>query len=184
MYCPKCGQTLGEKANFCENCGHPIAPQAAPAPEIPVHEVPTAAQKPEKVLTGIFGAILGAILGGAVIILMSRLGYVAALSGLAVAISVLEGYDLFAGHKPAKGLWICLLIMAVTPYLADRIDWAIVLVKEYGDGGLTFWDAFARVPDLIGNIIESKVYTRNLLLTYGFAVLGAFGTLKDFFKKK
>lgn len=184
MNCPKCGEVLGENARVCEHCGTAVPAEATPVAQPAAPETPAAEQKPEKVLTGTIGALIGAIIGGAVVILMSRFGYVASLSGLAIAISVVEGYDLFGGRKPAKGLWICLLIMAVTPYIADRIDWAIVLVKEYGAENMSFGEAFAEIPSMIGNGIETKDYIKNLVLLYIFAFLGAFSTLKDLFKKK
>ena len=181
MNCPKCGQALGENVNFCTNCGNAIA--AKDAPVTPAPEAPAVEQKPENVLKGTIGALIGAIIGGGVIILMSRLGYVAGLSGLALAICTLTGYEILGYRKPAKGLWICLLLMAVTPYIADRIDWAIVLVKEYGAEGITFGEAFATLPDWIGNGIETKAYIKHLVFVYGFAIVGAFSTIKDFFKK-
>lgn len=178
MNCPNCGTPLEENAQFCGSCGAAVTKENAPAAQMPAKE-----EKPENVLTGTIGALLGAILGGAVIILMSRLGYVAGLSGLAVAISTLTGYEILGHRKPAKGLIICLLIMAVTPYIADRIDWALVITKEYGDS-ITFWEAYSAVPDMIDNGINPEDYRKNLLMVYGFAILGAFGTLRDFFKKK
>lgn len=172
MRCPKCGELLPVNAKFCGSCGENLTPPESAAQE----------QKPEKVLIGTLGALLGAILGGGVVILMSRLGYVASLSGLAIAYSVVYLYDIFAGRRPKKGLVICLFIMAITPYLADRIDWALVIMKE--SGVLTFGEAFALIPDLIGDAIDTGDYVKNLLLIYAFAIVGALGALKDIFKSK
>lgn len=175
MKCPKCGAPLVNNARCCGSCGY-VIPSEPQTPEVD--------QRPENVLAGTIGALLGAILGGAVIILMSRLGYVASLSGLAVAISTLTGYEILGHRKPAKGLIICLLIMAVTPYIADRLNWAFIIMKAYESEGITLFQAFESVPMLVGAGIDSTEYTKNLLMIYAFAAVGAFGTVKDMFKKK
>ena len=168
MKCPKCGELLPEQAKFCDRCGESL--------------LPAQEEKPENVLRGILGALLGALIGGGMVILLSRLGKIATLSGIAISVSVVELYDLFAGRKPRKGLWICLLIMALTPYIADRIDWAITLMKE--SGVMTFGEAFALVPDLVGDAIDAGTYGKNLLLIYAFAAAGAVDTFRDLFQKK
>ena len=168
MVCPKCGAILADDAQQCQYCGKQI-PAKADIKE----------QKPENVLAGTFGALLGAILGGGVVLLLGRLGYVATLSGIAVVYCTMVFYDLFAGRKAKKGLAICLLLIAVTPYIADRIDWALLLMKE--SGVMTFGEAFVRVPDMIGDAIVAKDYFVHLLMLYGFAVVGAGGALKDYF---
>lgn len=175
MNCPKCGALLVENARFCGSCGYNLAA---------ANETPAEEQKPENVFAGFIGALIGAALGGGVIILMSRLGYVASLSGVAIAVSVLEGYDLFGGRPPAKGLILCIALMLITPYIADRIDWAIVVSREFASDGVTFGQAFAMIPELVGNGIDSLEYTKHLLFLYGFAALGAFGTIKGLFQKK
>lgn len=43
-------------------------------------------QKSENVIGGIVGALLGSLVGAACIILVSQLGYVAALSGIVMAV--------------------------------------------------------------------------------------------------
>ena len=172
MRCPKCGELLPVNAKFCDRCGETLTQSEIAGPE----------QKPENVLRGILGALIGALIGGGVVILMNRWGYVASLSGLAIAYSVVHLYDLFAGRMPKKGLVICLFVMAITPYIADRIDWALLIMKD--SGVLTFGEAFALVPDLIGDAIDAGEYGKHLLLLYGFAVVGAVSALKDIFKKK
>ena len=49
---------------------------------------------PENVPMGMIGALLGAVLGGASIILFSQLGYIASISGVILAFCTLKGYEL------------------------------------------------------------------------------------------
>ena len=76
MNCNHCGTTLPEGVSVCTVCGTPVETVAA-GPEIqPVRE---------NVAMGILGAIGGALIGGASIILLSRLGFIAAISGFLIA---------------------------------------------------------------------------------------------------
>ncbi|MBQ9148674.1 MAG: hypothetical protein IJX69_03810 [Oscillospiraceae bacterium] len=141
-------------------------------------------KKKENVITGTVGAFIGAALGAACIILLSQIGYVASISGLVLAVCTLKGYELLGGHLSVKGIIICVALMLITPYMADRIDWAIVIMNTWAEENVTFGQAFAVVPALIadGAIVLSE-YLTNLAMIYGFALLGAFATLRKAFKK-
>lgn len=167
MNCSKCGNRIPDGMELCENCG-----------------TRAAALKRENVVTGSVGAFLGAVLGAGCIILLSQLGYIASVSGLVLAVCTLKGYELLGGSLSKKGIMICVLLMLVTPYLADRVDWAIVIMQEWAEYGVTFAEAFAVVPELLadGSIVMSE-YVKNLMMIYGFALLGAFTTLKGAMKR-
>lgn len=168
MNCHKCGSPLEEGTKRCNECG------------FPVREV----KKRENVVTGSVGALIGAILGAGSILLLSQMGYIASISGLILAVCTLKGYELLGGNLSGKGIAISVVLMLVTPYLADRIDWAIILVQEWADYGVTFGEAFAVVPLLLEDgSIEMGEYMKNLLMIYGFVLLGAFSTLKNTIKK-
>ena len=168
MNCYKCGNPLPEGTKRCEQCGFPVK----------------AVQKKENVVTGFVGALIGALIGGGCIILLSQLGYVASLSGLVLAVCTLKGYELLAGNLSGKGIAISIALMLVTPYIADRIDWAIVIMQEWAAYQVTFAQAFAVIPELLKEgAIEMSVYIQNLLMIYGFSALGAFATLKNVLKK-
>lgn len=167
MNCNNCGNPVVEGTTVCAACGEALA-----------------VKKKENVITGFVGALIGALIGGAIIILLSQLGYIASVSGLILAVCTLKGYELLGGNMSWKGVVICILLMLVTPYLADRIDWAIVICQEYADYGVTFAEGFALVPELLAEgAIEMGMYVKNLLMIYGFALLGAFATVKNRLKK-
>jgi len=170
MICQKCGNEIPAGAAFCEHCGQ---------------SVQDAGKKPENVVTGIVGAVLGAAIGGGCVILMSQLGYVAALSGLLLAVCTLKGYELLGGRLSKKGICICVALMLITPYIADRLDWAIVVMNAFSDEGVTLGEAFSAIPALIeAEAIEKSDYIGNLAMIYGFAALGAFSTLWNLIRKK
>ncbi len=199
MNCKKCGALLASNVRFCESCGQSVE-QEAPAAQnydegeavtvmmedAPVYQAPAApAEKPENVLTGTVGALLGAALGAGAIILLSQLGFVASLSGLVLAVCTLKGYELLGNKLSIKGIIICIVLMLLTPYIADRLDWAIIIMKEFASEGVTLGEAFAAVPLLLEDgSIEMSVYLKSLLMVYGFTALGAFGTVSSMIKKK
>lgn len=177
MNCEKCGNPLSG-ASFCEHCGHPVQPQAEPQQQAPV-------QKPENFIAGIVGALIGAAIGGGSIILLSQIGYVASISGLILAICTLKGYELLGGKLSAKGIIVSLVLMLAMPYIADRIDWAIVLLQSFPDEGITFGQAFGMVPSLIEDgLIEEGEYIKNLVMIYIFVAIGAFSTVFNLLKNK
>ena len=165
MNCKKCGRELPDGVMICDDCGTPQG-------------------KPENVLTGVVGALIGAVLGGASIILLSQLGFVAAISGVILAVCTLKGYELLGGRLSKRGIVISCLLMAVTPYIADRLDWAIVIAQTFADEGVTLGMAFAAVHGVIAENDMVADYFSSLGMVYLFVVMGAFGTLKGLFKKK
>ena len=147
---------------------------AAPA------EVPA----PENFLLGLIGALVGAILGGASIILLSQIGYIASISGFILAICTLKGDELLGKRLSGKGIALCILLMIVTPFLADWIDWAIYLMRDYPEYELTIVDACIAMAGLMAEgYVDMAEYLKNLGMIYLFVVLGAFGTLKNVLKK-
>ena len=168
MNCHKCGNPVPDGMERCENCGFPVKP----------------AEKQENIATGFVGAFLGAVIGAGCIILLSQLGYIASISGFILAVCTFKGYELLGGRLSKKGIVISLVLMLITPYIADRIDWAIVIMQEWADYGVTFGEAFAVVPELLAEgAIEMGTYVKSLLMIYGFALLGAFSTLRNIIKK-
>ena len=145
---------------------------------------PAEMKAPENVLLGLIGALVGAILGGASIILLSQLGYIASISGFILAFCTLKGYELLGKRLSRKGIVLCVILMIVTPFVADWIDWAIFLMKDYPEYGLTLLDSCMMLAELMAEgYVDMFEYVKNLGMIYLFVVLGAFGTLKNALKK-
>lgn len=168
MTCKHCGKLIPDTSVICPICGQNVSRPVA---------------KRENVITGTVGALLGAVIGGAVIVLIGRLGYVASISGLILAVCTLKGYELLGRQLSGKGALICLLLIAATPYFADRLDWAFIIQEAYADEGVTIGDAFAVVPTFVSEgIIPMADYVKSLVMLYVFALIGALGTLRDLFR--
>ena len=185
MLCRYCGEDIADNAKFCNHCGallQPAVPIDAPIPK----SAPAALkERKENIVTGIVGAILGAAIGGASIVLLNQIGFVSSLSGLLLAVCTLKGYELLGGKLSTTGLIVSILLMLFTPYIADRISWALVLMEAFSAEGLGFGTAFAAIPELLSlGMIEAFDFWKDLIVLYLFVILGAFSTVRGKFRKE
>lgn len=130
----------------------------------------------ENVLSGTVGAFLGSLIGAGAIILLGQFGYVAAISGIVMAICAIKGYELLGKKMTTKGILISSVIMLVMVYIGNRIDWSISVANYYTDVDLFY--AFRILPDLIREgYLEASQYYGNLAMVYLFTAIGAIPTI-------
>ena len=137
-------------------------------------------QKKENPARGILGALLGGLVGGVAIVLFDQLGTISAFSGVILAFCSLKGYEILGGKLTQQGVWACIAVMLIMPYLADRVGWAIAIAEEFQ---WQFGDAFLYVHNVVEEYELQGDYWKDLLFVYAFAALGAFTILKPTFKK-
>lgn len=131
--------------------------------------------KHENVVGGIVGALLGSLLGVLSIVIFSQLGYVAAVSGVIMAVCTLKGYEMLGGKLTKKGIVISVILMILMTLVGDRVDWAIALMKEVD---VDFISAYRAIPQLLKEeIIDMSTYVGSLLMQYLFVLLGAVPTI-------
>ena len=131
--------------------------------------------KGENVIGGIVGAFLGSIVGVISMLIFSQLGYVAALSGVIMAICTFKGYEMLGGKLSKKGIFISAILMILMTLLGDRLDWAILIARELE---VDFFTAFQVFPELLGiGAIEMGNYIANLAMLYLFTLAGAIPTI-------
>lgn len=131
--------------------------------------------KHENVIGGIVGALIGSLLGVAAIVIFSQLGYVAALSGVILAICTLKGYELLSGKLSKKGIVISVILMIVMTLFGDRLDWAILIANELK---IDYMSAYRIFPALLQqNIIDMSAYVASLAMQYLFVLVGAIPTI-------
>ena len=132
--------------------------------------------KQENMLAGILGALIGGVIGGAAIVLVGQLGLISAISGVILAFCTLKGYELLGKKLSKQGILVCIVIMLAVPYLADRISWALVIMKEFE---WLFGDAFLYVHQVVTEFELEANYWKDLLFVYAFTALGAFTMIKQ-----
>ena len=175
MNCNHCGTTLPEGVSVCTVCGTPVGTVAA-GPEIqPVRE---------NVAMGILGAIGGALIGGASIILLSRLGFIAAISGFLIAYCTLKGYELLGKQLSKTGVIISIILMVITPFLAYNLDLVMQLSEELKVYGVEFADCIPLVFRMMEYDEEVlRVYLSEMGMLYLFVAIGAFSTIRNAMRK-
>ena len=137
-------------------------------------------------LLGLIMGVLGGLIGAAVILLLGRLNTVAAIGGFVLAFCALKGYELLGKGLSVKGIVVSVIIMLIIPFVADTLDWGIVIYNDFAGAGydLTYFDALLLLPPLLEEgAIEMGVYVKNLLMLYGFTALGAVTVVLDAIKK-
>ncbi|HNZ99002.1 hypothetical protein [Ruminococcus sp.] len=160
------------------------------------------------VLKGILGAVIGAIPGMLLMILVARFGFIAALCGAAMAVCIFFGYKLMTKNSwlTAKtGLIICGLVMAVAVYFSVKISWTFAMVdaieeakeltKAFDSYGIsdsyyktllggetvpTFGNCWDNFSDILSAVGAHGSYVASLLENYAFAAMGAIGTFIKF----
>ena len=194
MNCKNCGAELTEGAAFCKYCGSSIEAEIPAQPETlpPVEaaevlDAPQAAipqekpQKPENVITGMIGAIAGALLGGVSIILLDQLGFVASISGFLIAFLSLKGYEWLGGRLTKKGIVASIVLCVLVPLLAYFMSIAFYWTKDVPYP--TLGEAFSWVLASATYVEFWQEIGLSLLMLYGFTALGAYSTISAAFKK-
>lgn len=181
--CSSCGKG-GEVSNYrmmnayfqlCEECEAGIRNNLAVVAQ-------QEQRKQENVIGGVVGAILGSLLGVLCIVVLGQLGYVASLSGVAMAIGVLKGYEMLGGKLTKKGVIISSIIMLLMTYVGNQLDWAIELLTKGGGAraGYNVFECYQMIPELLSvGMIEMSAYIINLVMIYVFLLLGAVPTIRN-----
>ena len=121
------------------------------------------------------GALIGSLIGAVVIVIVGQLGYVAAVSGLVMAICTLKGYEMLGKKLGTPGIIISCALMLLMIFLAYQADWSITAAQFYETD---FFTAFRAMMDLIKEgYVDSGDYFGGLAQVYLFAVIGAVPTI-------
>ena len=126
--------------------------------------------KEENFLLGIVGSLVGAILGGAVGLVIARFGYVSVIAGLALGYCTIKGYELFGKKLTTKGVVVSAIWMILTVLLVHQLDYALEVMKQYDAG---FGDAWNSINDAVFHSDFPENYFLNLGMLVVFTLGGA-----------
>ncbi|MFS9026949.1 hypothetical protein [Streptococcus sp. OMI870] len=96
----------------------------------------------ENFLLGIVGAVIGVIIGGAVALLVARLGYVSVLAGAALGFCTIKGYEILGKKLTKKGVVVSAILMVLTVLLVNQLDYILFLMDEYALPFDVSWSLF------------------------------------------
>ena len=130
----------------------------------------------DNVIAGTVGAFLGSLIGVACIVLVSKLGYVAAISGVVMAVCAIKGYALLGGRFSKRGAVISGILIIVMTYIAHKIDFSLA-VMEVASEDVSFFRVYQSAGLLLEDKEISRLYWGELALLYLFTLVGGIPVL-------
>lgn len=169
MNCNNCGSPLEYGKTHCQFCGFDNNKNT------PVMANPEIIQ--ENYVLGTIGALVGALLGGGLILLLGQLGFIAGVAGLALSYCTLKGYKLLGKGMGIYGIILTAILALAVPYFANRLDWALSLAQLNSE--YTLPQMYGLIPEFIkGKVIEGNEYYKALGLNYLFVAVSYVRLLK------
>lgn len=99
-------------------------------------------ERKENFLLGMVGAVIGVLIGGAVALLVARLGYVSVLAGAALGFCTIKGYEILGKKLTKKGVLVSAILMVLTVLLVNQLDYILFLMDEYALPFDVSWSLF------------------------------------------
>lgn len=132
-------------------------------------------QVKQNIFLGIIGAFVGALLGSVLWIVIYRLGYVAAIAGIAIAWCACKGYAMLSKGKDMKAAIIPTIIALIVVTLAHFFCWGLEIYNVYSEVlDITMIDAMLSVPEIAFTSEIILDFLRDLAIGYVTVIVGAF----------
>ena len=167
-----CWQANAEVLQICDPCAQKME-QELKANQKLVRE------KKASFFPGLLGALLGAVVGSVAWILLSQLGYIAGLGGLAIVFCSMMGYKLLGGHLDRKGVICAVIFSIVMVYLANRISWSFSASRALADYGVSFSDVFRNFWALLKKTELVGSFVKDLVIGYLLTALASFWYIRN-----
>lgn len=188
MICPKCGKEVSDAIPVCELCGAPL-PKKELEEEPEELELEQQTDYKPKPFMGFVGALLGATVSSLLIMLLAKIGLTPSFGGLVIAFCVFIGSGLL-NRRPTKiGFGVCIMFIVFTPYIADRLIWAMKIVENAKalelPENISLLEAFLGMPILLdAGEIPIGMYMKELFNAYIFTAIGTVAYLAGVAKGK
>ena len=130
----------------------------------------------DNVIAGTVGAFLGSLIGVACIVLLSKLGYVAAVSGVVMAVCAIKGYVLLGGRLTKRGAAISGLLILIMTYIATKLCFALA-VMETATKEVSFFLVYRNIGLFLEDNELRRIFLGELALQCLFTLAGGIPTL-------
>lgn len=129
---------------LCNNCVNKIQQECE-------EEKNAIANQKSNIIPGIFGAIIGSLIGVFAWVVIYSLGYIASLAGLITVVFAMKGYAKLGKYLDTKGILISLLISILMIYIANQLSWTIQIIAMFSQTGvqLPFLHTFISLFDIL-----------------------------------
>lgn len=130
----------------------------------------------DNVIAGTVGAFLGSLIGVACIVILSKLGYVSAVSGVVMAVCAIKGYALLGGRLTKRGTVISGLFILVMTYIATKLCFALAVI-EVATEEVSFFLVYQSIGRFLEDSELRRIFLGELALQYLFTLIGGIPTL-------
>ena len=170
-----CWSVNGELIHLCDGCVEEVGQALKDA------QAATKAKK-GNFLTGIVGAVLGALIGCVAWVLIYKAGYIAGIAGVIMAVCAMKGYELLGGHLDRKGVIASIVILIAGVYLSNKIAWSWEAYDALKEMGLTFFDAFRNLDIILLESDLTGAFYGDLAIGYGLTALATITNIINAFR--
>ena len=137
--CSQCGRAYSDLVNTCSYCGTPLNGGATSGPAQKQHPgqtyTPPVAPATENVGKGVLGALLFAVGGLILQIVLINVNIIAGLAGIATYFLAITGYQKFSGigsGDSKKAAWICIPTSLLMLCLGTFMGYGILAGRMWG----------------------------------------------------
>ncbi len=143
----------------------------------------------ENVLFGTVGAFLFSLVGGAMYLLLSRIGFIAALSGLVAVVCAIKGYTFFSKKESKRGIIISVIISALVLIIAWYVGFCLDMINAFEtwyEQGEVFYvpTLFEYIPYGFADLPLNPTYFVDLGISLPLAAYGCFSYVGTMLKKQ
>lgn len=125
-------------------------------------------------LLGVIGALMGALLGATLWVILSQIGIIASIAGIAIVYCACKGYILFSKSKGLGGIITAILVSVIVLVAAVFLCWGLDIYNELitEAHAITLWDAILSVPTIAftGDFVVE--FVKELLMGFILIVVG------------
>lgn len=138
----------------------------------------------ENIILGLFGAVLGVLLGAVLWVVIGMLGFIAGIAGFAMVFCGIKGYDMLGKKLSRKGIVICIVISCLMILAAEYSSLGIAIYQELGDTYyLSLMDSLALVPAFLEEpeVVQSVI--KDLIIGYVLAIWASFSSVRHIWRQ-
>lgn len=136
------------------------------------------------IITGLVGALLGSLIGIALWVFVFALGFIAALCGFILAITIIKGFELFGGKLNTLGIILTAILTIIMVFVSTYISYGYEIYDYYkGTYQIDFITGIKSVGESLKTVPEfANSFLYDLLLGYLFTIIGSVSTFIKSYK--
>lgn len=138
----------------------------------------------ENILLGVFGAVLGVLLGSVLWVFLGRIGFIAGIAGYAIVFCGMKGYELLGRHLSKGGIILCIILSFLAILASEFVSLGITVHSELGEMySLSITDSFRLVPELLKESELIGAVAKDLAFGYALSIWASYSSVKNIWRQ-